>query len=79
MTYDGAVLLLSYHRCLRMVSEALELSVEGGRVIDNWCMYVVSHDYGGLVQGWRWWMVCMRDKAKGCCPHVGDAGAIPEC
>ena len=42
------MLLLSYHRRLRMISEALELSVEGGRVSHSWCMSVVSHRYDGL-------------------------------
>ena len=45
------LLLLSYHRRLRMISEALELYVDGGRVSHNWCMRVVSHGYGGLVGG----------------------------
>ena len=49
--------LYSYHRRLRMISEALQQLVEGGRVSQSWCMYVVSHGYDGLVggQGWRWW------------------------
>ena len=40
--------LLSYHRCLRMISEALEFCMESGRVSHGWCMVVVSHGYGGL-------------------------------
>ena len=39
------MLLLSYHRRLRMISEALEFCVEGGRVSHSWCMCVVSHGY----------------------------------
>ena len=34
-----------------MISEALELRVEGGRVSQGWCMCVVSHGYGGLGGG----------------------------
>ena len=34
-------LLLSYHRRLRMVSEELELRVQGGRISHRWCMCVV--------------------------------------
>ena len=40
--------LLSYHRRLRMISEALELLVECGRVNNTLCMYAVSDSYGGL-------------------------------
>ena len=43
------LLLLSYHRRLRMISVALELCVDGGGVSHSWC--VVSHGYGGLVGG----------------------------
>ena len=42
------LLLLSYHRHLRVISEALELCVEGERVNHSWCMGVVGHGYGGL-------------------------------
>ena len=31
-----------------MISEALELRLEGGQISHSWCMYVVSHGYGGL-------------------------------
>ena len=31
-----------------MISEALELHVEGGCVPHSWCTCVVSHGYGGL-------------------------------
>ena len=54
MTCDGGVLMLllvlSYHRRLRIISEALELYVEVGRVSHSWCICVVGHGYGGL--GW---------------------------
>ena len=51
VTYDDEVLLLllSYHRRLRMITEALELYVEGGRVSHSWCMCVAG--YGGLGGG----------------------------
>ena len=42
------MLLLSCHRRLRIISDALELRVNGGRVSHSWCMCVVSHGYGGL-------------------------------
>ena len=31
-----------------MISESLELCVDGGRVSHCWCMCVVGHGYGGL-------------------------------
>ena len=34
-----------------MISEALELRVEGGRVSHSWCMCVVSDSYGRLGGG----------------------------
>ena len=34
-----------------MISEALELCVESGRVRHSWCMCVVSHGYGGMGGG----------------------------
>ena len=39
-----------------MMSEALELRLEGGRVNNSWCMGVVSRRVG-LGQGLRWWLV----------------------
>ena len=33
-----------------MISEALELYVEGGRVDHSWCMGVVRHGYGGMAE-----------------------------
>ena len=41
-------MLLSYHRRLRMISEALELRMKGGQVSHSLCMCVISHGYGGL-------------------------------
>ena len=35
--------------------------MEVGRVIHSWCMWVVSHGYGGMEVV----MVCMQDKARG--------------
>ena len=32
-----------------MISETLELYMEGGRVSHSWCIGVVSHGCGGLV------------------------------
>ena len=43
--------LFSYRRRIRMISEALEVYVEGGRVSHSWCMGVVSHGYGRLGGG----------------------------
>ena len=52
-----------------MISEALELRLEGGRVSHSWCMCVVTHGYSGLGVGrvsdggWyvcgtkQWWLV----------------------
>ena len=45
------LLLFSYHRCLRMISEALEIHPEGGQDSYSWCMCVGSHGYCGLVGG----------------------------
>ena len=44
-----------------MISEALELRVEGGRVSHCWCMCVVGHGYGWFDGGWdggRGWYSC---------------------
>ena len=43
------LLLLNYHKRLGMISEALELYVEGGRVSHSWCMCIIGHSYDGLV------------------------------
>ena len=42
---------LSYHRCLRMSTEALEQYVEGGQDGHRWYMCVIGHGYGGLGGG----------------------------
>ena len=39
---------LSYHRRHKMISEELELYVEGGRVSHSWHMCVVGHARGGM-------------------------------
>ena len=44
-----------------MISESLELRVEGGTVGHSWCMCVVSHGYGGLgggMDGGGGWYAC---------------------
>ena len=59
------MLLLGYHRRLRMISAALELCVEGGRVSVDTC--VVSHGNGGLGEGrdgGGGWYLC-RTKPRG--------------
>ena len=72
------MLLLSYHTILRLISQALELRVEGRRVSHSWCMCVVSHGNGGMGGGrdGGWY-------ARGTKPGVGhmsrDAGSLPEC
>ena len=73
------MLSLSYHRRLRMISEALDPSVEGGRVSHNWCMCVVSHGYGGLCGGRDGVVDGMQgDKAKGVCRMSADAAVHTE-
>ena len=62
-----------------MISEALELYVEGRRFCHSWCMCAVDNDYGGLGEAeWRWRMVGMRDRARGVGHMSGEAGALPE-
>ena len=79
-TVSGLLLMLSYHRRLIMISEALEMCVEDGRASHSWCMCVVCHCCGGLGggrdgggmhagQSQRGWVGCMS----------GDAGALTEC
>ena len=46
------ILLLSYHRRLRMISEVLELRVKSRRVGHSWCMCVISNGYCGLGGAW---------------------------
>ena len=43
------VIVVELPRRLRMISEALELYVEGGRVSHIWCMCVVGNGIGGLI------------------------------
>ena len=55
------MLLLRYHRRLRMISEALELCAKGERVCHFWRMCLVSHGYGGFGgsrDGGDGWYVC---------------------
>ena len=52
------LLFVSYHRCLRTISEALELRVEGGQDSHIWCMSVASHGYGGGRDGGGGWFAC---------------------
>ena len=73
-------LLLSYHRRLRMLSEALELRLKGGRVSHSSCMCVVSHGYGRLGEGkdgGGGWYACGIKQKVGCMSE--DAGPLPEC
>ena len=65
---------MTYHRNLRIISEVLELCMEGRSVSHSWCMCVVSHGPGGLDGGWEGgggWYACGL--------MLGDSGAIPEC
>ena len=54
-----------------MISEALELLVESGRVCHSWCMCVVGHGYGGLGGG--------RDKGGGWYACVTKPGVLVAC
>ena len=69
---------MSYHRRLKIISEALELRVEGGGVSHTWCMGVVSHEYGGMGvgrDGGGGWHAC-GTKPLGVGRMSGDAGAL---
>ena len=75
------LLSLTYHRHLRMISEALKLRMEGGRVSHTWCVCVVSHGYvglGGGRDGGGGWSAC-ETKPSRVGRMSGDAGALPEC
>ena len=61
------LLLLSYCRCLWIISEALELRVLGERVSHSWCMGEVCHGYGDWL-GAEMDVVCMRGKWG--CSHI---------
>ena len=74
------VLLLSYHKCLMTISEALELHVEGGRVSRSLCMCVASHGYGGLGGAGMEVVDDMHaGQSQGFCRMSIDAGELPEC
>ena len=47
------VVVVDLPQTLGMISQALELRVEGGHSSHSWCMCVVSHSYGryGMGQG----------------------------
>ena len=53
-----------------MISEALELRVEGGQVSHSRCMCIVSHGYGGLSGGGGggWCACCTKPRGWS---HVG--------
>ena len=56
----GLLLLLSYSRCMWIISEALELRVLGERVSHSWCMGEVCHGYGDWFGAemdvvWKWY------------------------
>ena len=73
-------LLFGNHRRLRMISETLELCVEGEQVSYSWFVCVAGHGYGGLGGGrdrCRGWYVC--DKAQGIGRMSEDTGALIEC
>ena len=54
-----------------MISEALELHVEGGRVSHSWCMCVVRHGCGGLGGGRDvGGDLCACGTKPGSCSHV---------
>ena len=63
-----------------MISDALELRVEGEQVSQTWCMGAVSHCYGWLGgdkdgEGG----LLAKDKANGAGRLSGDAGALLDC
>ena len=68
-------LSLSYHRRLRVISETLELYVEGGRVSHSWPLLWFGWVRAGMkvVDG----MHVGQSRGVGRMP--GDAGALPEC
>ena len=71
------LLLFCYHRDPRVISEVLELYVEGGRVSHSWCSW--SWIWRVWWEQGVWWrMVCMRYKAREAGRMSGDAGALPE-
>ena len=75
------LLLLSYHRRLRMISGALELRVEGVRVSHSWSICVVNHGYSGLdgdMDGYGGWHVCgTKPRALVECREMPDQFRMP--
>ena len=61
-----------------MISEALELSVEGGRVSHCWCMCEIGPGYGGDRDGDSGWYTC-GTKLGGVVHILEDAGLLSEC
>ena len=59
------LLSLSYHRHLTMISEELELRVEGGQVGGGWCVCVVSRGRCVCVVS-RGWCVCVASRGWWC-------------
>ena len=75
-----AVVAQCYQRRLTIISETLELRVEGGQVSYSWCVCVVSHD-SGMLGGAG--MEVVDGVHAGQCQgvvHISrDAGALPAC
>ena len=53
--------------------------MDGRRVSHSWCMGVVSLSYGGLGQGWRWWLVCLQGKTMEVGLMLRDVVALSMC
>ena len=63
-----------------MISDALELRVEGGQVIHRWRMCIVSHSYGWLGAGGMEVVDGMHaEQSQWVVRMSGDARALPEC
>ena len=57
-----------------MISEALELRMEGGQLSHSWCMCAVSYGYGGFggdMDGGGGWYACST-KSGGVGDMLGD-------
>ena len=64
-----------------MISEELELRVKVERVSYSWCIFVVSHGYGGVGGGRNGGggrFVC-GSQSWGIRRMSGDAGSLPVC